>query len=120
MGRALSDAGTKTGFQDAITPPWQSNLALTAYLSVPTLLGVAWWLDGFVTAFLVLITIAGATIAWGFLLPRPGTEHYQRMILGSMSRRYANFVKAGDTVRADAMKMLLRRAGIDPDSMRDV
>jgi hypothetical protein len=119
MGRALSGIGSKTGYQDAITPPWQTNLALAAYLGVPGIIAVAWWFVGLVTAFFVFLVLAVATIAIGFFLPKPGSEHYQRLILRSMSRRYADFVKSGDVVRAEAMKMLLKKAGIDPDVIRD-
>jgi hypothetical protein len=40
MGKALSDGDTGRGFQDAITPPWQTNLALLVYFSLVAVVGL--------------------------------------------------------------------------------
>ena len=50
-------------------------------------------------------------------LPRPTGGHYRMLIMRSMCSRYADFVRDGDALRADAMKQLLIKIGIDPDAI---
>jgi hypothetical protein len=40
MGRALSETDSGRGFQDAITPPWQTNFALAVHVLVLAILAV--------------------------------------------------------------------------------
>lgn len=42
FGRELSGSTTTTGFQDAITPPWQTNLALTVYIGIAVVVISMW------------------------------------------------------------------------------
>ena len=119
MGREL--AGGWTGsrrFQDAITPPWQTNLALVVYLGIPTVAVIMWWRIGWLSALAGVVAIFVGSLVAGFIVPQASGGHYQRLILQSMLARYANYVRDGDVVRAEAMKQLLTRAGIDPDAMR--
>lgn len=116
MGRELSGSTTTTGFQDAITPPWQTNLTLAVYIAIAVVVVFAWWQLWWVSALGVLgVILIGSSLA-KLALPKPSGRHYRGLILRSMIARYANYVRDGDTVRADAMKQLLTRAGIDPDS----
>lgn len=117
MGRALSGSGSKTGLQDAVTPPWERNLALTVYAGIVAVVGVAWWWLGWVLALVALVIIlVGGGLLKGVLF-KWWSDHYERLILQSMMSRYANYVRDGDVLRADAMKQLLVRAGLDPDAM---
>jgi hypothetical protein len=51
------------------------------------------------------------------LLPRPDSLHFKALLIQSMASRYANFVRDGDHVRGDAMKVLLQKAGVESDSL---
>ena len=117
VGRALSESDSTTGLQDAVTPPWQASVALATYLAVLAVIAFAWWWEGWATALGVLGTVLVGTALFKRFSPQPASEHYRAAILRSMSRRYADFVRNGDTVRAEGMKMLLRRAGIDPEAI---
>jgi hypothetical protein len=112
LGRSISDHPEGTGFQDAITPPASSNIAYIIYaLTLGALIysffrfGFLWGI-GLLLAFFVLLRI------WVAVLPPPTSPHFFRLITGSMARRYADYVRNGDQVRAATMADLLIRAGI--------
>jgi len=113
IGRSISDTDSKTGYQDAITPPWSTNLGLAIY--VVTAGGVVYgfikygWLVGLgiIVGFLFLMSLNKV-----ILLPKKDSEHFRRIITGSMIRRYANYLRDGDELRASAMKTLLEKLDI--------
>jgi hypothetical protein len=113
IGRALSGSGSRTGFQDAITPPASSYVAFAVYgLSVAVIaFGFVRYgfLKGFATclAFFVLVSLNRV-----LLLPKPDSQHFRNIVLRSMIRRHANYVRDGDQLRAAAMADLLERAGM--------
>lgn len=118
MGRALSGASSGTGLQDAITPPVSSYLAFGVYGVTLLVLafafyqyGILWGL-GAAIAFYVLVAISRV-----LLLPRPDSGHFHAIVTGSMIRRHADYVRAGDKLRAAAMADLLHRAGIPVDDL---
>jgi hypothetical protein len=116
MGREISDTDSPTGFQDAITPPWQSNLALIVYLGCVVVVGVIWWQIGWLSALGgAAVIFFGSSVA-KLALPKPTGDHYKLLIMNSMISRYADYVRDGDALRADAMKSLLFKVGIDPDA----
>ena len=118
MGRELSSADSPTGFQDAITPPWQSKLALLVYLSSVVVVGIIWWRLGWLSALGgAALILFGSSIA-KLALPKPTGNHYRRLLMNYMISRYADYVRDGDVIRADAMKHLLIKAGIDPDETK--
>ena len=118
MGRGLSGGGSKRGSQDAITPPWLTNLVWIVYVSIAVVLGVTWWLLGWVLALVALAVVFVGSSLVKLVLPTPSGSHYERLILQSMITRHANYVRDGDKLRADAMKQLLAKAGLDPNTMR--
>lgn len=118
MGRELAGSTTKRGFQDAITPPWQTRLALVVYVGIPIVAVAMWWRIGWPSALAGMVAIFVGSLVARFIVPQALGGHYQRLILQSMIARYANYVRDGDVLRAEAMKQLLTRAGIDPDAMR--
>lgn len=120
FGVELSESGSSTGFQDAVTPPWQSNLAIFTYVGSLCLVAVMWWVAGWMSGFGSLVVIFFGSIIAKQFLPKQGSEHYRRLILRSMCGRYADFVKSGDVIRAVAMKFLLSKAGINLDEMPGV
>lgn len=112
IGRSLSTADTPTGFQDAITPPRFSTFALGIYLLC---------LGGLICGFLAFSWLIGLGVVIGFfisvglnkamLLPKSDGEHFRKVIAHSMINRQADYVKAGDTLRASAMGELLAKLG---------
>ena len=119
MGTELSSTGSPAGFQDAITPPWLTKLTLVVYCGCAGVIGFMWWHLGWQSSLGgAAVIFFGSRIA-KLVLPKLTGNHYKRLIIGSMSSRYANYVRDGDTVRADAMKHLLAKAGIDVDGMAE-
>jgi len=110
IGRLISDTGSSTGFQDAITPPWTTKLAIISYLAAIGTMGYGWyqygWLSGIgiIVAFFVLVVLNQI-----LLLPKSESSHFKQLILRSMFNRYADFKKTGDSVRAAAIAALLEK-----------
>jgi len=101
-----------TGFQDAITPPWKAWFSGSTQLGCIVVAGLMWWNLGWASALGgTAIILVGAKIAQ-FVLPEPKGEHYRRLILKSMMSRYADYNRDGDTMRAEAMRDLLIKAGV--------
>lgn len=109
IGRSLSDAGTATGYQDAITPPRFSTFAIAVYIICAGGLICGFWKYGWLTGL-------GVTIGFLFvvalnkvlILPKSGSEHFRNIIIRSMIRRHADYLKADDTLRASAMGTAFR------------
>ncbi len=114
LGLKLSNEKDGTGFQNAITPPWFSILALTIYA-----LSLFFIISGFLkysltTGFLYLgiyfitLVIVGAT----FFRPNslsPLAKPFYHIVLNSIVNRHANYIKENDKVRADTMKIVIDR-----------
>lgn len=118
MGRELSGEASGTGYQDAITPPWYTKLTMCVYAGALLLFGVMAWQVGWGSAFGSLGVIFFGAIVAKRLLPRAGSPHFVNHICRSMLSRYADYVRDGDTIRAEAMKGLLDAAGLSPDQKR--
>jgi hypothetical protein len=115
LGRALSDTQSPTGFQDAITPPWQTNFGIGVFLSALAIIGAIWWQTNWQYGLVGLVAmLVGAAIMLS-LLPAPESDYFRRQIVRSMCVRYERYSRRGDTPRALAMKMLLAKLEIDPD-----
>lgn len=117
FGRLLSDDSHGTGFQSAITPPREANVALIIYGLTLTLVGFSWYEFGIGRAVLSVAVIFVGVLVASRMLPSPESPHFRALIIGSMASRYANFVRDGDPIRADAMKMLLQKAGAYPEPL---
>lgn len=108
IGTAISETDSKTGFQDAITPPDSKWTIVGTWLAIVvvfafTVYEFGWGVAGIALAvFVVVAVIAGAAF-----VPKPESAHFVRRIYQSMANRYADFQKSGDTVRAEAMKELI-------------
>jgi hypothetical protein len=113
IGRSLGDAATPTGYQDAITPPRFSTFAIAVYIICAGGLIYGFWRFGWlagigtVVAFVFVVTFNKVII-----LPKTESEHFRKIIIHSMINRHANYLKAGDTLRASAMGMLLEKLGM--------
>ena len=110
IGVKLSDSDTRTGFQDAVTPPSSANHAIVSWIAIAAVLGYTvyefgWGSFGIAfAAWSIVLVIAGVVV-----IPKPESQHFLLRIYGSMANRYADYTKSGDTVRADAMKQLIDR-----------
>ncbi len=118
-GRSLADTEVGTGVQDAITPPWQTNLAMMTYICFAAVVGVMWWQIGWGSGLgsLALVLFGGGIV--GAMLPDKDSSHFRGLIQRSMISRHADFIRDGDKMRAQAMGDLLTRAGIEPGARRE-
>jgi hypothetical protein len=109
LGRALSSTGEGRGFQDAVTPRWETNLACLSYGVAGASVAVSWYLFGIGRAGTMFGCLAIGTFLLSQVLPKSNSAHYLKSIVESMARRHANFVRDGDMMRAEAMQDLRRR-----------
>jgi len=113
IGVAISDTGTKTGFQDAISPPSSTGISFAVWALILGCLGYlayefGWGAMGIgVAVFFVVGLIAGASF-----IPKPSSDHFLERIIGSMTRRHADYEKNNDTIRATAMQDLLMKVSL--------
>jgi len=114
IGKSISDTDSKRGFQNAITPPWDTNLGLFTYLIVvPASVIYGFikygWLAG-------IGAMAGLFFLMSFnkvvLLPKKDSEHFRALIIQSMIGRYADYTRDHNEFRASAMKELLEQLDI--------
>ena len=113
IGRALTGATSGTGLQDAVTPPASAYVAFVVYGLTLLVLAFGFYQYGIVLGFLALVAFVVATsLNRLFLLPRPDSAHFREIVIKSMIRRHANYLRDGDQLRAQAMAEVLTRAGI--------
>ncbi|MBI2907776.1 MAG: hypothetical protein HYX92_08990 [Chloroflexi bacterium] len=119
IGTSISYDGSKTGFQDAVTPPWSNYLAILAYVSALAWIILGFWQFGLLIGAVSIIgLIVFVVVNTAIILPKPDGDHLRNLILHSMMNRYANYVKEGDELRADAMGELLERLDIPVSEIR--
>ena len=113
IGRSLSTTGSKTGFQDAITPPNAASLGFGIYGLSLAVLAFGFMHYG-ATAGITALFLFGFCLAVNrvVFLPTADSQHFHKIIIGSMIRRHADYVRDGDKLRAAAMVDLLQRAGV--------
>lgn len=108
-----------TGILDAIRPPWSTIFSVSAYtLLVAVSIGVGYqehWILG-VLALALAVFVSNLITE---VMPDVNGGHYTRVIQHSMLKRYANYVRDGDTTRATAMASLIGKTGINPDDVTD-
>jgi len=113
IGKSLSTAGTPTGYQDAITPPRFAALSLTVYFAVLAILSYGFWEFGVLRAFVFTMLLFSAVVVnLAVILPKSDSEHFRKIIIHSMLNRHADYLKAGDQLRASVMAELLEKLGI--------
>jgi hypothetical protein len=79
IGRAISDTGSKTGFQNAVTPPKSVNWALLTYIGVVAIIGYQGWAFG--------LLAAGITFA---VMEFRGHNTYLHILFGAWCAERAN------------------------------
>ena len=64
FGKALSNTDSKTGLQDAVTPPWDTAVAMAIYAGIVVAVPLTWWLSGWQLALasLAIILLGGALL----------------------------------------------------------
>jgi hypothetical protein len=110
IGRAISDTGLKTGFQDAVSPPLSSYLALLSYSAALVVVVAQFWIYGAEAGFASVALGGAAMLAAGLtVIPKPESDFWTRRIYASLVRRLANYRRDGDTMRAHATELLVGR-----------
>ena len=117
VGLELSDTKAGTGYQNAITPPKLNWLSYAVYILFAIFL-----FNGFFDknsgsmslGFTVLGVIIGTAIISGVIMHPPNKppllkNFYLKTLYKSMTNRYADYKKNNDSVRADAMQMLIKK-----------
>ena len=110
IGVEVSDSKQGRGYQDAISPPKRAKIEFVLWLLIAALIGYGFYQYGWVKGgialgvFLVVSTLYGA-----LAVPKPDSPHYLKIIYSSMVRRYADYERDQDNLRADAIKMLINR-----------
>lgn len=113
LGIALSDTKVGSGFQDVITPPSRANFHLAAYFGPFAIATFVGWRSGTLSGLGILVAMFLAVTIAKRLLRQAGRHHFTTQIVQSMGRRYAEYVKNGDPVRAQMMGELLQKMGVD-------
>jgi hypothetical protein len=115
FGRALSTTNSKTGYQDAVTPPWAGKFAFLMYGTTIVVIVASWWAFGAYRGSMSIVVFIASVIASRQILPAEDSFHYKSLIIQSMASRYADYVRDNDKVRAAAMKDLLDKTGVPMD-----
>lgn len=112
IGQSLSDAGTPRGYQDAITPPRFSSIALFVYAVSLIGLGYGFWVFGSIVGVGIAVGFLVATsVSKALLLPKSHSQHFRKLIVHSMMNRHADYLRSGDSLRASVMGELLEKLG---------
>ncbi len=106
-GKKISDTGSETGYQDAITPPWTVGLNIVSML-LPNimLLYILYsydWIAGVMTIVFFMFSVSMIRI----FLPKKDGEYFKGLILKSLNTRYDKFLSSNDDSRAFASKFLI-------------
>jgi hypothetical protein len=113
LDRTLSESDFGSGYQAALLPPWQVRLSLLVYALTLAVTVLSWYDFGAVRGVATVMALFGGSLAWRAVLPKGHSRHYLKLIVISMGRRYADWVRRGDSVRAAAMASLMRKMGLD-------
>ena len=113
LGVELSDTKDGIGYQNAITPPAFSVIAIIIYgLS---LLSICFgFMVSFTTGLIYLGIYLASLIIVGAVFFKPGVlspfaKPFYNIVLNSIINRHADYKNNNDTVRAEAMGILLER-----------
>lgn len=111
IGTGLDGAVEGTnGFQDSITPPASTNARILNWLTTLLLAGASWYYLGITGVAVFLGVRFVATVVSGAALKAdPPRKHFCHKIYSSMVNREADYAKAGDKIRYEAMKDLRTR-----------
>jgi hypothetical protein len=113
-GRAIAPPGSEammpTGFQDAITPPWQTRLTLVwivGYVALLIVGSLQLWYFGVVAVVVALVAFGVARV----ILPSR-VAWCLRLIANSLANREADYQRDEDTARAEAAREMFSRIAL--------
>lgn len=106
VGKVISDSGSKTGYQDAVTPPFSTKFMLALYVLIPATFIFAFWYFGAVAGVIAMVEFVFVTVLTGVLLPKSDAAFWVRTIYASLARRSANYAKKNDHMRSEAARSL--------------
>lgn len=113
IGRLLAhkfSSNHGTGLQDALTPKSQTIRNITVIFLFIVLFGLITYAYAWYHALWVLaITFLSSTVFPIILGIRPGSSRLVSRIISNMKRRHQNYLKSGDTLRADVINELINR-----------
>lgn len=109
LGANISSSGNKTSLQNAITPPYQTNLTIATWLSLLIFFGLISFGTNFEFSLRIGVEFVVFSYLFGFVLPKADSLHFVRRITKSMQSRYQDFETQGNEARAAAMNLLLLR-----------
>jgi hypothetical protein len=113
-GYAMGYLATNRGFQDAITPPAQTNrmiFLILCHVAIITLCCIYFrWYWGIVAVF---ATIAATGILRAMFFPPPSSSFYRDILVRSLIDRKAACLRAQDHVRAAACDHFIKRFQAD-------
>ena len=109
IGKALSDVESGRGFQDAISIPASTKITLLIWFLIGVTLFLMVYYYDWTTFGLGLLILFISSLIFGIFLPKTDSTHFKKKILVSLVRRYADYEKENDKVRADAISMLIER-----------
>ena len=114
VGLELSDTKAGTGYQNAITPPKLNWLSYAVYILLAIMIFGSFVDYSVKQGFITLGIIIGTAIISGVIMHPPNKpplfkKFYLKTLFRSMTNRYADYKKNNDSVRADAMQMLIKK-----------
>lgn len=99
------DKDAPRGFQDAITPSFQDQLNTILPISYILVLGIGTWIHWYLGVTVLILSAILMGIVQRFYPKKLRT--YLNIIIGAMVNKLANYVKGGDSMRADAAQEVL-------------
>ena len=111
IGTGLEGAsdGT-TGFQDAITPPSSTTARMRNWIATLLIAGGSWYyIDTTGVAIFLVVRFVATVVSGAALKADPPKNHFCHKVYRSMANREADYAKAGDNIRSQAMKDLRTR-----------
>ena len=108
IGKSISNIDSPTGYQDAITPPKSTTITFIIWAGIALTIGYSIYEYGWARGGIILLLyFVASTLAGVLLIPKADSEHFLKLIYNSIVNRFADYSKAGDRLRADAMEQLI-------------
>tara|TARA_R110000787_G_scaffold28095_1_gene76891 strand:+ start:18 stop:518 length:501 start_codon:yes stop_codon:yes gene_type:complete len=110
IGQRFGNVQNAQVFQDAVTPPWQTNATLFIWALLIVFFSTCFFRFGIITSVLLLLIFFAAVVTLGkWLLPKAESRHYLYLVFQSLLSRLANFQRDQDSNRAEAAEELVQR-----------
>jgi hypothetical protein len=106
-GKKISDTGSETGYQDAITPPWTVGLNIVSMFLPNIMLLYIWYSYDWIAGVMAIVFFMFSVSMIRIFLPKKDGEYFKGLILKSLNTRYDKFLSSNDDSRAFASKLLI-------------